>query len=59
MLSLTAVSPDTVTAARVCACLSCKRVARRTESAVLATLAFELAYDALRRVDLIRLSVHQ
>lgn len=57
MFSVTAFSPDTVHAARVCACPACKFVARRAEAALLAQLTFDLSYDALRRVDVVRLGV--
>lgn len=59
MLSVTAVSPDTVHAARVCACPACKFVARRAEDAVLAKLAFDLSCDALHRTDFVRFGVPQ
>lgn len=59
MLSAAIVSYDRVHAARVCACPACKFVARRAEENLLAQLAFDLSYDALRRADVIRLGVSQ
>ena len=47
MLSANQSSTGIVHAARVCACGSCQRLARRAADALLATLAFDLSYRAL------------
>jgi hypothetical protein len=42
-----------------CTCPACKFVARRAEETLLAKLTFDLAYEALRRIDVVRLGVAQ